>query len=310
MATSESSAGPSAARSDATAIIVNHDSGDRLGPLLDVLEPQVRRVVVVDNASTDGSLRHADGRASVEIVRNRENRGFAAAVNQGAALADGDWLVLVNPDTHLDPDHVARLIDGLPADVAAAAPLQVDAYGRPRPETAGFDPTILRYLAWAVLPARVRGHRGPWLGPPYPSRDVDVDWASGALLAIRRRVFEELGRHDERFFLYHEDVEFGRRARRAGYRIVVRGGVRLHHEVAHGDPERRVTGTLRSIESLAVDMPAGKRRPLGAVLALGYGVRALFGGPQTRRVARAGLGHALTLVRGRIPVTPRPAPPP
>ena len=106
----------------ATAVLVNHDSGARLGPLLDRLEREVGSVIVVDNASTDGSEAGADGRAAVTVIRNPTNRGFAAAANQGARVATGDWIVFVNPDVVLHHGDVARLLADVPPGAAAVAP--------------------------------------------------------------------------------------------------------------------------------------------------------------------------------------------
>ena len=276
-------------------MIVNYNSGDRLGPLLDVLEREVEGIVVVDNASSDGSLSGALGRTGTTIVRNESNRGFAAAVNQGASGATGGWLVLVNPDAHVRQGDVTRLLEDVPQRIAAVAPLQVSETGEPLPETGGYDPSLRRYLMWAVVPSRYHGRMGPWMAPPFPTGDVEVDWVSGALLAIRRSVFEELGGLDERFFLYHEDIDFARRARRAGYRIMCRGGIRLHHEVAHGDPDRRVVAGLRSIDSLSLDFTGWRRRALGLVLALGFGLRAILGSGTQRAWARAAFIRCLRL---------------
>jgi N-acetylglucosaminyl-diphospho-decaprenol L-rhamnosyltransferase len=286
---------------DATGIIVNYNSGERLGPLLDVLVPQVKEIVVVDNASVDGSDLLAEGKEGVRLIRNAANLGFAAAVNRGAMVADGAWLLLVNPDVHLEPGAADALLSRVPDDVAVVAPLQIDDRGNPRPETGGYEPTLLRYLVWAIVPNRWHGRFGPWLAPPFPTGDVDVDWASGAFLAIRRPVFERLGALDERYFLYHEDVDFGRRARRAHHRVVCRGGVRVHHELAHGERDRRISSGLRSLESVARDFTGWRRRALGVIMGLGYALRASLGSTDQRALARAVLPTCVTLLRGELP---------
>ncbi|CAN5236373.1 N-acetylglucosaminyl-diphospho-decaprenol L-rhamnosyltransferase [soil metagenome] len=283
---------------DATAVLVNYNSGGRLEHLLDLLTEEVRAIVVVDNASSDGSLSPAERRAGTQVIRNEVNRGFAAAVNQGAVVGETEWLLLVNPDAHIRRGDVTRLLSGVPEDVAAIAPLQVDEAARPRSETGGFEPSLFRYLVWAVLPVRFHRGFGPWLAPPFPTADTDVDWVSGALLGIRRHVFVRLGGLDERYFLYHEDVDFARRARKLGYRILCRPTVRLFHEVAHGEPSRRVASGLRSVESLSLDFSGWRRRALGLVLGLGYGLRAMFATGTTRDLSRAVLPQCRRLIRG------------
>jgi N-acetylglucosaminyl-diphospho-decaprenol L-rhamnosyltransferase len=288
---------------DATAIIVNYNSGTRLHGLLDQLQPEVHDVVVVDNSSTDGSETQAEGRERVRLIHNDRNLGFAAAVNRGARLASSTWLLLVNPDVHLKPGDIASLLSGVPGDVAVVAPLQVNERDEPLPETGGFEPSLLRFLVWALLPTRFHGHLGPWLAPPYPLEDRELDWVSGALMGIRRAVFEDLGAFDERFFLYHEDVDFGRRARAAGYRVVCRGRIRLHHEVAHGEADRRVVAGRRAVTSLSLEFAGVRLRVLGAILGLGYGLRALLGRGITRRHAAAVLPLCLQLLMGRRPLS-------
>ena len=288
-------------RLDGTAVVINHDDGPRLGPLLDLLTDEVERIVVVDNASSDGSERQAQDRPRVTLLRNDRNLGFAAAVNQGAGLAQGSWLVLVNPDAHLQPGDIARLVDGLPGDVAAAAPLQVDEHRVAKPESGGYDPTVLRYLLWAVLPVRFHGRFGPWLAKPSGEGDVAMDWVSGALLAIRRDAFERVGRLDDRFFLYHEDVELGRRLRRAGYRVVLRQSQLLYHEVADGEHDRRIRQALLGLDSVAIDFEGWRRPFLGAALTLGFSLRAVAASGTSRTLARAALPSCLRMILGLRP---------
>ena len=280
-------------------MLVNYNSGHRLGPLLDRLAPEVRAVAIVDNASTDGSLAGVEGRSSVTILRNDSNRGFAAAANQGAALAEGAWILFVNPDVVLQPGDVSTLLADVPVDVAAVAPLQVDERGEPRIETGGYQPTLARYLLWALVPVRFHRRWGPFVAPPFPTGDAELDWVSGALVGIRRHVFVRLGGFDERFFMYHEDVDFGRRAREAGHRIWVRPSVRLHHEVAHGEPRRKVVSGLQAVESLAKTFHGWRLRALGGILVVGYGLRAALGTGTRRDMARAVLPRCLELLGGR-----------
>jgi len=286
-------------------VVVNYNSGDRLGPLLDVLEPEVREVVVVDNASRDGSQEAAKGRAKTVFVQNDKNKGFAAAVNQGAQLEvtnDDDWIVLVNDDAHVRPGEMSELLKNVADDVAVIAAMQVDFHDKPLSESGGYDPAIWRYLVWSFVPVYLHYRFGPWISRPFPKGDTDLDWVSGAMLGIRRGPYFELGMLDEKYWMYVEDVDFCRKARTAGYRVIHRESVHLIHEVAAGDRERRILSGLRSVESLALDFPGWRLRALGFVLAMGYVLRSTFARKaKERALARRCLHHCVELMKGRFP---------
>jgi len=297
------------ARQRALAVVVNYNSQDRLGPLLDVLEPEVRQVIVVDNASHDDSQKPARGRERTILIQNDKNRGFAAAVNQGALLAteEDDWVVLVNDDAHVRPGEMTQLLTGVPQECAVIAALQVSFQDRKLPESGGYDPSIPRYLVWAFIPFSLHLWFGPWLAAPFPKKDKDLDWVSGALLGIRRGPYFELGMLDERYWMYQEDADFCRKARKAGYRVIHRPSVRLIHEVAAGDRERRILSGLRSVESLAIDFPGWRMRGLGAALGVGFLLRAAIGWGTGRGLAKECLPHCWALMRGRLPERHLPA---
>ncbi len=293
------------ARQPALAVVVNYNSGDRLGTLLDVLEPEVRQVVVVDNASRDGSQEPAKGRERTTLIQNDKNRGFAAAVNQGAQQAvtdQDDWIVLVNDDAHVRPGEMTELLRDVPSDVAVVAAMQVNFQDKPLSESGGYDPSILRYLVWSLVPVALHYRFGPWVSRPFPKGDAELDWVSGAMLGIRRGPYFELGMLDEKYWMYVEDVDFCRKARKAGYRVFHRSSVHLIHEVAAGDRERRILSGLRSVESLALDFRGWRLRALGLVLGLGYVLRAGFARRATERaLARTCLHHCVELMKGRFP---------
>lgn len=294
---------PTPAEQRALAVVVNYNSGDRLGPLLEVLEPEVRRVIVVDNASRDGSQDAAKDRAKTTLVQNDRNRGFAAAVNQGSrmATADDDWVVLVNDDAHVRPGEMTQLLKDVPTECAVIAALQVNFEDKKLNESGGYDPSLARFLVWAVVPFSLHLWFGPWLAWPWPKHDKDLDWVSGAMLAIRREPYFELGMLDERYWMYQEDADFCKKARKAGYRVIHRPSVRLIHEVAAGSAERRILSGLRSVESLALEFPGWRLRALGGVLGLGFGLRAVLAWGTRRALARECLPHCWALMRGQLP---------
>src|SRR5579885_1169509 len=169
--------------------------------------------LVIDNASQDQTLQQAGARR----IANSQNRGFAAAVNQGVRASDSEFFLLLNPD-------VALLT-------------QVD--GRVQ---AGF--TIRRFPTPVSLIFELFGLNRLWPANPvnrryrYLDRPLDqpgaVEQPAGAFLMFRRDVWEKLGGFDEKFHpIWFEDVDFCRRAVQAGYRIEYLPNVQAEHCGAH-----------------------------------------------------------------------------
>ena len=197
-------------------------------------------MVVVDNASADGSVDGLEtgalvaGGGPLTVLRNPENRGFAAACNQGAAGSRADWLLFLNPDTRLSEGSLAPAL----AFLAEPAQAHTGILGIRLVDEAGLTqrscarvPTPGRILAQAVGLDRL----APGLFPPHFMTEWDhldsrpVDQVMGAFLLIRRSLFEELGGFDERFFVYFDDVDLCLRARRAGWEVVHFAGAEAYH---------------------------------------------------------------------------------
>jgi GT2 family glycosyltransferase len=200
------------------------------------------RAVVVDNGSKDGTVERvrswAASRAGVELIANPENRGFAAAANQGVRVAsDAELILLLNPDVYLRT--------GLSALAAAsrqyglAAGKLADLQGRSQ---TGF--TLRRLPTPASLIFELFGIHRLWPGNPVNrryrewARDLDqpgpAEQPAGAFLMTRRDVWEKLGGLDERFHpVWFEDVDFCRRALDAGYQIQFEPAAIAAHEGGH-----------------------------------------------------------------------------
>jgi GT2 family glycosyltransferase len=152
----------------------------------------------------------------VRVIRNERNVGFATAANQGAAATESPYVAFLNPDVVLTQptlSHLAAVLDRRP-DLGAAGPALLLPDGTPQPYSHGGDPTP-GYLA-RRLAARLRGRAlHAWSG----SDVLETGWVAGTCLVARRRAFEEVGGFDERFFMYFEDVDLGRRMRAAGWSI-------------------------------------------------------------------------------------------
>jgi len=219
-------------------VIVTYFSEAVIGACLDAALPTGADVVVVDNASGDGTIAEV-ARRGVRLIANSSNRGFAAAANQGFAVLNSPYILLLNPDASLQGGTAAlRTACNLPR-AAGAGGLLLGPGGEPQ---AGFMvralPTPAALILEALLLNRIwpgnsvnRRYRG--LGLDY-SRRMLVEQPAGAFLMIRRAVWQELGGFDEGFFpLWFEDVDFCRRAIDRGYVLYYEPGAVAKHTGAH-----------------------------------------------------------------------------
>jgi N-acetylglucosaminyl-diphospho-decaprenol L-rhamnosyltransferase len=242
-------------------VIVNWNSGERLRECLARLRDQaaadvrIDRVVVVDNASMDGS---ADGLAmpdvEVEVHRNAANVGFARACNQGARGSVADFILFLNPDAAPEPGALAvaarHFEDPAHARTGIIGVQLTDEVGQVARACARFP------SAWGIVGASLALDRvAPGWCPPHFMAEWDhledraVDQVIGAFFLVRRSVFEALGGFDERYFLYYEEVDFSRRAANAGWRSWYCAHARTFHEGGGSSsaiPARRLFLVLRS----------------------------------------------------------------
>lgn len=237
-------------------VIINFNSGDHLARCLASIRQHApaSAVVVIDNASSDGSEQSAAAEGgTVTLVRNRDNRGFGRAVNQAVATlatTGHDSFLLLNPDCRLEPGTLAVLEDELRAHprCALAAPAIRDDDGSVQGSVRG-DPTLMTglfgrtTLLSRLLPNSAMTRRNvpvSAIGPGTPSREAD--WVSGACMLIRRTAFAAVDGFDERYFLYWEDADLCRRLRQARMSIRYVPAVAVWHTGG---------GSSRSAQALA-----------------------------------------------------------
>jgi N-acetylglucosaminyl-diphospho-decaprenol L-rhamnosyltransferase len=192
------------------------------------------RVVVVDNASTDGSADDLPASLPVTVVRNDDNRGFAAACNQGSRLGSARYVLFLNPDTVVDPEAPAAAVrfldssEGASFGICGGAVVRAD--GRPGISASRF-PTLGNVATGVLGLDRV----APALAPPRHlpagalTRSRPVDQVIGAFFLIRRSLLDRLGGFDERYFLYYEEVDLCLRARALGLGTHYLAEARLTH---------------------------------------------------------------------------------
>jgi asparagine synthase (glutamine-hydrolysing) len=221
--------GPTLESPDLSVIVVNWNTQgllrDCLSSVATALRSVSHEVILVDNASSDGSPEMVEREfVGVRLIRNTENVGFARANNQAMRVAQGRWFLLLNSDTRIEDDSVARLFERVHDEEGLGVAhcrlllgngrLQYSTYRFPSIRLAALEGFGLHKL----LPRR---WRAPLLLSGYWEEDQerDVDWVSGAFMLMPRAVFQQTGGFSEAFFMYGEDLEWCYRIRDAGWRI-------------------------------------------------------------------------------------------
>jgi GT2 family glycosyltransferase len=182
--------------------------------------------------------------------------GFARGYNQAAAQARGRHLLLLNPDTVTRPGALRRLVEFLDAHPKAGAvgprllnsdgSLQYSCRRFPHPLAALFRNTPLGKLF-----PRNRYTRAYLMTDCDHSREAEVDWISGAAMAIRREAWEQVGGFDEGFFMYAEDMDWCRRARTAGWEIWYAPGAEIVHHIGRSSDQVPLKMVIQFHRSMA-----------------------------------------------------------
>lgn len=219
-----------------------------------------RHVVIVDNASDDGTFGHvATTVPSAVLVQTGRNAGYGAAVNKGLQEIPAECPVLIlNPDTRVQPGAIELLLrTAAGRDVGVVSPALVDEDGD-RLHSARRDPSWWRTLAEAVLGGGRAGALGigEFIVPP-PVTVTDVDWVTGAALLLTPGARSEVPAWEESYFLYSEEVDYCQRVRDRGFRVVIEPRA----TVMHRGGELPRSDRLWAIRSLNRVLHAHRRSP-------------------------------------------------
>ncbi len=252
-------AAPASAEGTIVAVVLNWNGAEwteRCVRALAASRPTAPEIVIVDNASTDDSVaRLTRSCPDVELIRARTNTGYAGGMNIGiaAALRRGARAVLLmNNDVEVASDCIAKLDAALAADgsIGAVGPmilLPAEPGAAARIWAAGGE------LVHRENVSRLRGH-GTVANGRFRA-DEDVDYLPGCTLLVRRAALEKVGRLDESFFCYMEDVEFGRRLAVAGWKNRFVAGASATHDASASTgggytPARKYMNAVNSVHFL------------------------------------------------------------
>ena len=202
-----------------TIVTVCHNSMAVLPSMLKSV-PADTPVVLVDNASSDtDALQELAQAHNAALHLNKDNVGFGVACNQGAAKAETEFLLFLNPDAELQPNALEALIEAT----------------RTHPDASGFNPRILDGKG------RQSFRRGSKIRPkerlvgPIPTSDASVSVLAGSAIFCRRDLFEKIGGFDPAIFMYHEDDDLSLRLRDHGP-LMYCHAARVVHLSGHGSP--------------------------------------------------------------------------
>jgi len=223
-------------------IIVNWNSGEQLRQCLASIASAnqssftLSHVCVVDNASQDNSL---DGIEQcglpLQIIRNKQNQGFAAACNQGARESQADYILFLNPDVRLFKNSLTIPITFMEKPenkkVGIVGIQLLDDTGNVAPTCARF-PTPGRFFAKMLGLDRLfpRWFPSHFMVEWNHRESREVDQVMGAFFLVRRSLFEALDGFDERFFVYFEDLDFSLRAKQGGWRSFYLAEAQAYHK--------------------------------------------------------------------------------
>jgi GT2 family glycosyltransferase len=215
------------------AVVVNWNGAEVLRPclrtLFDSRYPRLS-VLVVDNASTDGSQELVRSEfPEARLIANAENEGFAAGANAGIerVIADGgDYVLLMNNDTEIDPDAVARLVAAAQGNSQAAfvGPL---IYYHDRPDIVWSAGGRVSYWSGDIRHLGIRARdTGQFEGVRR------VDYVTGCAVLVATRALQDIGYMDTGYFMYNEDTDWCVRATERGYAVLLAPGAKVWHKVS------------------------------------------------------------------------------
>jgi len=223
-------------------VIINWNSGNQLKECIDSVNKAIQtnyklnKIVVVDNASTDYSLKLLDkNQENLKIIKNNENLGFGKACNQGAKDLKSDFILFLNPDMLVFEDTFLNLFKYIEkrdsSNIGIYGVQLVDENDKIQRNCAR-----LPKLSTFIIRSLGLNKLSPTLFKSYTMEDWnhldtrEVDQVMGAFFMIRRDLFVELNGFDERFFVYYEELDLSKRVKDKGYKTLFVSEAKAYHK--------------------------------------------------------------------------------
>ncbi len=261
-------------------------------------------VIVVDSGSTDGSPEMVEQRfPTIQLIPAGSNLGFTKGNNLGVARSAGRYILLLNPDTEAIGDALPVLVSYMDQhpDIGVVGPRLVLPDGRIQPSRRRFPTLATAFLESTVLQEwfpRNRVLARYYVQDRRDDQEQDVDWLVGACLLLRREAWQQVGSLDEGFFMYSEELDWCRRAKAAGWRVVYLPSASIvHHE---GQSSAQVVPARHIYFQSSKVFYFRKHHGLLAAEALRLFLLATYVYQMAREAAKWLVGHKRDLRRERI----------
>ena len=193
-------------------------------------------ILVIDNASSDNSLKLLPSHSSLKVIQNKENKGFAYACNQGYAIGRGEYLLLLNPDTRLFEDTLIQSVEFMEKrkEISVLGVKHVDDNGKVHPSCSHFPSAVdFLILALGLYQLFPKLFRSPIIMMEYDyEKEGEVDQVMGAYMFMRRSDIEKFKmKMDQRFFVYYEDLDFSKSLSKNGCKSFYSPSISIVHKV-------------------------------------------------------------------------------
>ena len=218
-----------------TAIVILNWNGEKflrqfLHTLVENTNPELARICIIDNGSTDGSLQFLSVNFSqIQLVKLDKNYGFAGGYNRGLKEIDAEYFMLLNSDVEVGKDWISPLVKLMDNDptIGVCGPKLIDYNNREKFEYAGAAGGYIDKYGYPFC----RGRLFESLETDNGQHDTREDclWISGAALFIRSKLFFEVGGFDDDFFAHQEEIDLCWRVQNSGYRVVCEPKSEIYH---------------------------------------------------------------------------------
>jgi N-acetylglucosaminyl-diphospho-decaprenol L-rhamnosyltransferase len=221
---------------DVSIIIVSWNVADLLAACLDSIKSDGRNleIIVVDSASSDNTVEMVQSRyPHVKLLAQSENVGFTRGNNIGLKVAQGRYLLLLNPDTEVIDDALSKLVAYMDAhpEVGIVGPHTLNTDGSTQSTKRRFPTFTLGFFesTWLQSYAPKSMLDNFYAADVSDTAVADVDWVQGSCLMARREVYAQIGGLDEGYVMFSEELDWCKRAKDAGWRVVYLGEAQIIH---------------------------------------------------------------------------------